>query len=64
MKLGIFLMLKGRYDRIEYKGRKVPDSQLNKYADNEIKIEHYQDENGVDEEDNPIIIDKVIVTIL
>ena len=64
MKLGIFLMLKGRYDRIEYRGRKVPDSQLNKYADHEIKIEHYQDEEGLDEEDNPIIIDKVIVTIL
>lgn len=64
MKLGIFLMLKGRYDRIEYRGRKVPDSQLNKYADNEVKIEHYQDEEGLDEEDNPIIIDKVIVTIL
>ena len=57
-------MLKGRYDRIEYRGRKVPDSQLNKYADNEVKIEHYQDEEGLDEEDNPIIIDKVIVTIL
>lgn len=64
MKLGIFLMLKGRYDRIEYKGRKVPDKQLSRYADNEIKIEHYQDENGFDEENNPIIIDKVIVTIL
>ena len=64
MKLGIFLRLKGRYDRIEYKGRKVPDSQLNKYADREIKIEHYQDEEGLDEEDNPIVIDRVVVTIL
>lgn len=63
MKLGIYLMLGKKFDRIEYKGRKVPTNQLNKYADHEITIEQYEDEDGYDADDNPIIRQLTIVKI-